>query len=82
VVTVEEKANKKQEVKNGKGIAYPLPPRLLALAAAAAYLGRTPRAMRELYWAGKIPIVRDGKRIFFDRQDLDSYVQRNKSIYE
>lgn len=73
---------KNQEVKKVKGINNPLPPRLLALAAAAAYLGRTPRAMRELYWAGKVPIVRDGKKIYFDRQDLEGYIQSNKTVYE
>jgi hypothetical protein len=79
---MEEIKPKNQEVKRAKGICNPLPPRLLALKDAAGYLGRTPRAMRELYWAGKVPIVRDGKKIYFDRQDLDSYVQSNKSVYQ
>jgi hypothetical protein len=37
--------------------------------------------MRELIWAGKIPIVRDGKRIFIDIVDLEAWVQKNKSVY-
>jgi excisionase family DNA binding protein len=78
---MQEISDKKQEVKKEKGINNPLLPRLLALKDAAGYLGRTARGMRELYWAGKIPIVRDGKKIYFDRQDLDSYVQKNKTVY-
>ena len=73
---------KNQEVKKAKGINNPLLPRLLALKEAAGYLGRTPRAMRGLYWSGKVPIVRDGKKIYFDRQDLDGYILRNKSVYQ
>jgi len=40
--------------------------------------------MRELIWAGKIPIVRgDGDRkIFIDVKDIDDYIERNKSIYQ
>ena len=37
--------------------------------------------MRELVWAGKIPIVRDGKRIFIDFNDLESYINKNKMTY-
>ena len=48
---------------------------------AANYLGRTLWSMRELVWKGSIPIVRDGKRIFVDITDLDSYVTKNKMTY-
>jgi hypothetical protein len=37
--------------------------------------------MRELVWKGSIPIVREGKRIFIDVNDLDLYIERNKSTY-
>ena len=59
----------------------PLPKRLYTLNEAAHYLGRTLWSMRELVWAGKIPIVRDGKRIFVDIADLDSYVTKKKMTY-
>ncbi len=78
---MEEKDLKNKEVKPAKGMFNPLHARLFPLKEAAVYLGRTPRGMRELYWAGKIPIVRDGKKIYFDRQDLDGYIQRNKTVY-
>ena len=72
---------KNQGVKVAQGIHNPLPKRLYTLNEAAHYLGRTLWSMRELIWAGKIPIVRDGKRIFVDISDLDSYVTKNKMTY-
>jgi hypothetical protein len=37
--------------------------------------------MRELIWKGSIPIVRDGKRIFVDINDLDLHVSKHKTTY-
>jgi hypothetical protein len=39
--------------------------------------------MRELIWAGTIPVVkpRSGRKIFLDLQDLDRFVEANKSVY-
>lgn len=72
--------------KNGKGLGTTKsaqwigsPQRLFPLKQAAAYLGRSPRGMRELEWSGRIPAVRDGKKIYFDIQDLNAYVERNKA---
>jgi excisionase family DNA binding protein len=70
-----------KKAKKEQGIQYPLPKRLYTLPEAAAYLGRTLWSMRELVWAGKIPIVRDGKRIFVDIRDLESYIAKNKMTY-
>ena len=81
MVTVVEKIKEKQKLSKGQGIINPLRPRLLALKDAATYLGRTSWGMRELIWAGKVPIVRDGKKIYFDVADLNSYIERNKSTY-
>jgi hypothetical protein len=38
--------------------------------------------MRELIWAGEIPIVRGNGnlKIFLDIKDIDDYIERNKSI--
>lgn len=79
--TVGINRTKNQGVKKAQGISNPLPQRLLTLPQAANYLGRTLWSMRELVWKGSIPIVRDGKRIFVDITDLDSYVTKNKMIY-
>ena len=72
---------KNQEVKPAQGISYPLPKRLYTLPEAAKYLGRTLWSMRELVWAGRIPIVREGKRIFVDFNDLESYIAKNKMTF-
>ena len=70
-----------QEVKPAQGISYPLPKRLYTLPEAAKYLGRTLWSMRELVWKGSIPIVRESKRIFIDINDLNSYIEKNKTNY-
>jgi excisionase family DNA binding protein len=58
--------------------------RLYSLKEAAEYLGRSVCGMRELLWAGKIPVVRGGegsRKIFLDIEDLDDFISRNKAIY-
>jgi hypothetical protein len=72
---------KNQEVRPAQGTTYPLPKRLYSLPEAAHYLGRTLWSMRELIWKGSIPIVREGKRIFVDVNDLNLYIERNKTTY-
>lgn len=52
--------------------------RLLTIKEAAEYLGRSVHALRELVWAGRIPFVREGKRIFFDILDLDTWIHQHK----
>jgi excisionase family DNA binding protein len=48
-------------------------PRLLDVKGAACYLGTTIWQMRTLVWSKKIRHVRIGKRILFDRADLDKF---------
>jgi len=79
--TDEINSTKNQGVKRAQGICNPLSKRLYTLPEAAKYLGRTLWSMRELVWAGKIPIVKDGKRIFIDFNDLESYISKNKMTY-
>jgi excisionase family DNA binding protein len=72
------------KVKNTQGIEHPLEDplkRLFTVKEAAQYLGRSVWSMRELVWSGKIKVVKDGKRIFLDRVDLDQYVERCKTVY-
>ena len=68
-----------KQTKKTQRISHPLPKRLYSLPEAAYYLGRTLWSMRELVWKGSIPIVREGKRIFVDIQDLESYVTVHKT---
>jgi excisionase family DNA binding protein len=53
-------------------------PRLLGVAAAAAYLGATVWAIRKLQWERALPSIRIGQRLLFDIADLDAFVERSK----
>jgi excisionase family DNA binding protein len=55
--------------------------RLYTINQAAEYLGRSPWAVRSMIWSGKLPAVRDGKRILVDVLDLDRRVEANKVSY-
>jgi excisionase family DNA binding protein len=55
--------------------------RLYSIKDASVYLGRSVWAVREMLWAGKIPYIKDGKRILLDIQDMDSWIQRNKTQF-
>ena len=72
---------KKQRLKEAQGTSHPLSKRLYTLKEASVYLGRTLWGVREMVWAGKIPVVRDGKRLFIDINDLEMYVTRYKTTY-
>jgi excisionase family DNA binding protein len=41
---------------------------------AAFYLGRTVNALRALVWAGKLPYIKDGRRVLLDIRDMDQYI--------
>ena len=64
-------------------ISNPKQKRLYTLKEASEYLGRSEWGMRELIWAGRIPVVRveGGRKIFLDIEDLNDFINRNKSIY-
>jgi hypothetical protein len=70
------------ENKPTQGISNPQGGRLLTLKGAADYLGLTIWGMRERIWAGDIPVVRfsGGRKMFIDRMDLESFIQKNKTI--
>lgn len=53
-------------------------PRLLTVDEAAAYVGRTPKALRHMIANGTIPAVREGSRVHLDRADLDCWVEMRK----
>lgn len=50
-------------------------PRLLTVKAAAAYLSTTVWFVRTLVYEKKVPHLRLGNRIVFDRVDLDKFVE-------
>jgi excisionase family DNA binding protein len=53
-------------------------PRLLSVAEAATYLGRTQKALRHMVANGVIPAVREGSRVHLDRADLDRWLEMRK----
>ena len=53
-------------------------PRLLNVQTAAAYLSTSAWTVRQLGWHKKIPMVRLGRSVAFDRKDLDAYIERAK----
>jgi len=55
--------------------------RLYSIQEAAIYLGRSTWSVREMIWAGKIPYIKDGKRIFVDIRDLDEWIEKNKTTF-
>lgn len=79
---------KRQDITGTHGIAYPqrqakepLRKRLLSVKEASIYLGRSIPAIRELIWAGKLPIVRPDRRIFLDINDIDKWIEQHKTRY-
>ncbi len=72
-----------QSVTKAQRISSPVFKRLYTLKEAAEYLGRSEWSMRELIWAGRIPVVRSegGRKIFIDIEDLNHLIDQNKSIY-
>jgi len=53
--------------------------RLLSVTEAAAYIGRTPKAVRHMIANSAIPAVREGSRVHVDRADLDRWVEMRKT---
>ena len=53
--------------------------RLLTVNEAAAYIGRSPKALRHMIASGSIPAVREGSRVHLDRADLASWVEMRKT---
>ncbi len=78
-----KKAPSKETASGGSVASNPTGKRLFTLKEAARYLGRSDWGMRDLIWAGKIPVVREegGRKIFIDVNDLVAYVERNKAVY-
>jgi excisionase family DNA binding protein len=54
-------------------------PRLLNVQDAASYLGSTVWCVRSLVWDQRIPSIRLGKRLLFDRADLDKFIESSKT---
>jgi excisionase family DNA binding protein len=78
------KAKPDQIHRKAQNTSAPLFKRLYTLKEGAQYLGRSDWGMRELIWSGSIPVVRTegGRKIFLDIEDLNDFINRNKSVYK
>lgn len=62
-------------------IAQKINKRLYSIKEASIYLGRSVWAVREMIWAGKMPYVKDGRRVLLDIRDMEVWVEQNKSRF-
>jgi len=56
--------------------------RLYSIKEASVYLGRTEWAVREMIWAGKMPCIKDGRRILLDIEDMNKWIEKTKVKYD
>jgi excisionase family DNA binding protein len=61
----------------GNGKNGTVKPRLLCVAEAAKYLGRSKASVQHLIAQRRIPVVRDGRRVFLDVVELDRLIAAN-----
>ncbi len=74
--SIKQQDRKAQRINNPK---CSLQKRLFNIQEGAVYLGRSVWAVREMLWAGKMPFVKDGKRILLDIYDMDQWIDENKT---
>jgi len=64
--------------KKAQRISNPLTKRLYDLKEAAIYLGRPVFSVRGLIWKGALPVIKDGRKLYLDIADINTYIERNK----
>ncbi len=64
--------------KKAQRTTYPLNKRLFDLKEASIYLGRPVFSVRGLIWQGKLPVIKDGRRLYLDLYDMNDYIEKNK----
>lgn len=52
--------------------------RLYTVEEAAMYLGKTPRAVRDMVYDGKLTCVKIDRRTMLDQRDMDTLIDNNK----
>ena len=73
------------ETKTDKGLkqaqrtSNPLSKRLYDLKEASIYLARPVHSVRCLIWNGKIPVIKDGRRLYLDILDMDKWIDRSRT---
>jgi excisionase family DNA binding protein len=51
--------------------------RFMSVEQCAAYIGRTPRAVEGLVYRAAIPVIKTGRRVTFDRERIDRWMERH-----
>jgi len=71
------------ELKRAQGIHNPMCKRLYSLKEAAEYMGRSVWGVRDLIWSQTIPVVKQAgcRKMYLDRNDLDAFIEKNKTVY-
>lgn len=54
--------------------------RLFSLEDTSIYLGCSMGFIKSMLDNGKLPFIRDGKRVFIDIRDIDIWIERNKQV--
>ncbi len=69
-----------ENLEEAQGINSPLPPRLLTIKQAAAYLGRGVDSMRELVYGRVFKVIQESERskVWIDVRDLDNWIDSKK----
>lgn len=52
--------------------------RLYSVEEAARYLGVSKWSVRNQQWSGKLPCVRQGRRVLYDIRDIDQLIEDSK----
>jgi excisionase family DNA binding protein len=68
---------RKELQQNGIGTGTAVTPRLLTVEQAAVYLGRSKASVQHLIAERRLPVVREGRRIFLDVRELDRWIAAN-----
>ena len=55
--------------------------RLYSVPEAACYLGRTVDGLREMLYSGRLPFIKDGRRVLLGVKDMDAYIEGNKTRF-
>ena len=74
-VQIAARINPQMQRRNGATAA-----RLLTVKKAAAYIGRTEQALQHFIHRREIVVVRKGRRVHLDRNDLDRWIEANKEL--
>ncbi len=52
--------------------------RLYSIKELARYIGATEWFWRSQIWDGQLPYIQVGRKMFIDRNDVESFIQKNK----